>query len=237
MSDIPNSTLKIQAEGVSERRPWSESTLQAIGGLLNYLIETVDDHEARIDDLESVTASNASAIGTSNSTLSVHESRLVNLEAEFVSYDSRLDAVESTLSLQTSEINTLNAEVADQTGRLDDLETSLDNRRSQLDGMRVLSNDTIEGFDPTSFNTGLSFPGGPSYGPYPYSLLIIVTKNTASHVTVFCVGAKTYFSGTDSLFVFVPKNHTLAFTSTISGEVLPGAAFRIDTSDQSAFTF
>lgn len=52
MSDIPSAKQYIQIEGSQLRAPVSESLAQTIGSSVNYLIDTTDAHETRLNNDE-----------------------------------------------------------------------------------------------------------------------------------------------------------------------------------------
>lgn len=67
MSNIVSVKQKIQVEGTVLRSPVSESLEQTIGGSINYLIDTTDNHETRITTAEANIAALQAATHLKNS--------------------------------------------------------------------------------------------------------------------------------------------------------------------------
>ena len=95
MSAVPSSSSKVQIESVQFRSAASESTMQTIGGICNYAIDsiatlnsTTADHEARLDEIETHDMVTSDISGDTHTTLTTSYQTLFSAAITVSSYDT-----------------------------------------------------------------------------------------------------------------------------------------------------
>jgi len=113
MSDIADSTTRIQQESVEFEKPMSEQTMTLMGGAINYNLNkndtqdtTLSDHESRITTNEGLISTNTGNISTNSGLISTNTGNISTNTSNISTIESVIDTEYYTSTLSSGNFST-----------------------------------------------------------------------------------------------------------------------------------